>query len=231
MDAAKHFVILILALETAYISVVFAEELQVYQEPEVNATVGDRTRLGCAFNTSSGQVGIGSFKWYRVRSDGKRREVSNETHPAGVVTSDHFRTNKDASLYLLHPHTYDSGVYYCEVELLSAGRRTGNGTVLAVYPRSKEEQSNSADASFSQNTLLLAAGAGGALIVLITIGVRCCKTQRGTEKKKNLKKKDKSVAQAPADELQYVQLNLKRPRKDRVQNIDHVEYATVHTRR
>ncbi|KAK6470045.1 natural cytotoxicity triggering receptor 3-like [Huso huso] len=248
MDSAKHFIILILALETAYISVVFAEELRVYQEPEVNATVGDRTRLGCAFNTSSGQVGIGSFKWYRVRSNGKRSEVSNETHPAGVVTSHEFRTNKDASLYLLHPHTYDSGVYYCEVELLSAGRRTGNGTVLAVYRRSKEEQSDSAEASFSQKTLLLAAGAGGALIVLITIAVRCCKTQRGTgaapptsqpasrdcdvygqlpmkKKKKNLKKKDKSVAQAPADELQYVQLNLKRSRKDRVQNIDHVEFT------
>ncbi|KAK6469610.1 natural cytotoxicity triggering receptor 3-like [Huso huso] len=146
MDAAKRFILLILALETAYISVVFAEELRVYQEPEVNATVGNRTRLGCAFNTSSGQVGIGSFKWYRVRSDGKRSEVSNETHPAGVVTSREFRTNKDASLYLLHPHTYDSGVYYCEVELLSAGRRTGNGTVLAVYQRSKENQDSGSSA-------------------------------------------------------------------------------------
>ncbi|MGH0154365.1 UNVERIFIED_CONTAM: hypothetical protein FKN15_026930 [Acipenser sinensis] len=86
----------------AYISVVFAEELQVYQEPEVNATVGDRTRLECAFNTSSGQDEQG-----RV---------------------------------IVHPHTYDSGVYYCEVELLSEGRRTGNGTVLAVYPRSKVER-------------------------------------------------------------------------------------------
>ncbi|KAK6470024.1 natural cytotoxicity triggering receptor 3-like isoform X2 [Huso huso] len=141
------FIIILLSwVAAAYISVVFAEELQVYQEPEVNATAGDRTRLGCAFNTSSGQVGTGSFKWYRVRSDGKRSEVSNETHRAGVVTSHEFRTNKDASLYLLHPHTYDSGVYYCEVELLSAGRRTGNGTVLAVYPRSKENQDSRSSA-------------------------------------------------------------------------------------
>ncbi|MGH0128045.1 UNVERIFIED_CONTAM: hypothetical protein FKN15_036090, partial [Acipenser sinensis] len=132
-----HFSYIFRTFSSAYISGVFAEELQVYQEPEVNVTVGERTRLGCAFNTSSGQVGIGSFKWYRVQSDGKRSEVSNETHPAGVVTSDQFRTNKDASLFLLHPHTYDSGLYYCEVELLSAGRRTVNGTVLAVYPRSK----------------------------------------------------------------------------------------------
>ncbi|XP_077307688.1 uncharacterized protein LOC143927471 [Lithobates pipiens] len=112
------------------------QTLGVYQILNISATEHDTVTLFCNFTFNGTFTGYN--KWYR--HDVKGPEVTNSSKGyigrVSIVSPADFIYQKSANLHLHRLTLSDSGLYICEVTLMTSPLRTahGNGTYLHVEP-------------------------------------------------------------------------------------------------
>ncbi|XP_067865368.1 signal-regulatory protein beta-2-like isoform X8 [Heterodontus francisci] len=109
--------------------------IRVIQTPSfINATEGQSVILNCTYE---GPSGVGVFKWFKNTEDGA--EVTDQAAEySGRITrasADDFKGKRDASINIKDLRHYDSGKYYCKVELMGFQEQYGQGTTLNVMRR------------------------------------------------------------------------------------------------
>ncbi|XP_038671257.1 uncharacterized protein LOC119975537 [Scyliorhinus canicula] len=109
-----------------------AGSITVIQNPMlINATEGQSVLLNCTYE---GPSGVGVFKWYKNNND--TLEVSEKSvELRGRVSraiAEVFRAKREASITVTDLMPYDSGIYYCHVEVLGPQGKCGPGTTLNV---------------------------------------------------------------------------------------------------
>ncbi|XP_067865773.1 protein turtle homolog B-like isoform X2 [Heterodontus francisci] len=116
-----------------------AERFTVIQKlSRTLAEAGQTVFLPCTCTASVSM--IGSYSWYKDGRNGIK--VSNETAEyRGRIyrhSEDFFHTG-DASILMKDVRVNDSGVYYCQVQLMQLGEKYGAGTSLTVRGSNAEK--------------------------------------------------------------------------------------------
>ncbi|XP_067865098.1 natural cytotoxicity triggering receptor 3-like [Heterodontus francisci] len=114
--------------------------IRVIQTPPfISATEGQSVILNCTYE---GPSGVGVFKWFKNTEDGA--EVTDQAvEYSGRITrasADDFKGKRDASINITDLRHYDSGIYYCKVELMGFQEKQGQGTTLNVVLRGLQFQ-------------------------------------------------------------------------------------------
>ncbi|XP_040263572.1 uncharacterized protein LOC120979092 [Bufo bufo] len=120
-------------------------KIQVYQIPEVHATLGSDVTLPCTYNVSGvEEATIGSYKWYRhlVKTELEVSD-SNENFTGRISRADteQFISNRDAHITIHNVVISDTASYFCAVSFLEGGGISGcgAGTLLNVTDRIQNE--------------------------------------------------------------------------------------------
>ncbi|XP_067865363.1 natural cytotoxicity triggering receptor 3-like isoform X3 [Heterodontus francisci] len=141
--------------------------IRVIQTPSfINATEGQSVILNCTYE---GPSGVGVFKWFKNTEDGA--EVTDQAAEySGRITrasADDFKGKRDASINIKDLRHYDSGKYYCKVELMGFQEQYGQGTTLNVMRKLLVEPSTekSSESLLHFTLMYISAGALGTLIL------------------------------------------------------------------
>ncbi|XP_028648951.2 natural cytotoxicity triggering receptor 3-like [Erpetoichthys calabaricus] len=119
------------------------QQLSVFQPSRLEVVEGATVHLPCVFNTTqSKQRYVGTPVWKRS-SSAAPSVFEDRTLKARLSKADDedFASKGDASLYLSNVRETDSDVYYCEVEVVSAGKASGNGTTLLIKSKHRNHRS------------------------------------------------------------------------------------------
>ncbi|XP_053325032.1 natural cytotoxicity triggering receptor 3-like [Spea bombifrons] len=111
--------------------------LHVTQMPSASAVPGSNITLECTYGLSSlYEMSAGSFKWYRHVLNGDEISNTNKHYKGRIVRTnqDDFKKKKLANIELQRVEITDTGIYICEVSVISITTITeyGKGTFLNV---------------------------------------------------------------------------------------------------
>ncbi|XP_053325031.1 natural cytotoxicity triggering receptor 3-like [Spea bombifrons] len=111
--------------------------LHVTQRPSASAVPGSSITLECNYGLSSlYEMSAGSFKWYRHVLNGDEISLTNKHYKGRIVRTngDDFMKKKLANIELQRLELTDTGIYICEVSVISITNITeyGKGTFLNV---------------------------------------------------------------------------------------------------
>ncbi|XP_039594836.1 natural cytotoxicity triggering receptor 3-like [Polypterus senegalus] len=110
------------------------QQLSVFQPSRLEVVEGATVHLPCVFNTTQSQQRYVGIPVWKKGSSAAATVFEDRTLQARLSKADDedFASKGDASLYLSNVTETDSDVYYCEVEVMGAGKASGNGTTLLI---------------------------------------------------------------------------------------------------
>ncbi|XP_078075384.1 uncharacterized protein LOC144497820 [Mustelus asterias] len=100
----------------------------VVQRPgSVHIFQGESVILNCSFQLQ----GLGTYSW---RRDDNPIDFDSPRYKNRIVKADQhaFNSRKDASIRIKNMTECESGIYYCEIEILGKPKQSGNGTSVTV---------------------------------------------------------------------------------------------------
>ncbi|XP_033909163.2 natural cytotoxicity triggering receptor 3-like [Acipenser ruthenus] len=113
---------------------VACQNIIVFQPPTVEVTEGEKAHLKCTFNSTAEDSVTGSAIWKKGCETAKSL-LEHDDQMKGrleMANARDFKTKHDASIYIHNVTERDSGIYYCELDLVSVGKLIGSGTYLNV---------------------------------------------------------------------------------------------------
>ncbi|XP_067830063.1 uncharacterized protein [Heptranchias perlo] len=105
-----------------------AETSTIVQYPSsVTLFEGESVILNCTFRIS----GVGTYKW---RKDSSHLDFDSPRYKKGLKKADKdaFNDRRDASIQIMNMTQCESGVYYCEIEIMGEPKAVGRGTSVTV---------------------------------------------------------------------------------------------------
>ncbi|KAG2463088.1 NCTR3 protein, partial [Polypterus senegalus] len=119
------------------------QQLSVFQPSRLEVVEGATVHLPCVFNTTQSQQRYVGIPVWKKGSSAAATVFEDRTLQARLSKADDedFASKGDASLYLSNVTETDSDVYYCEVEVMGAGKASGNGTTLLIKSKHRNHRS------------------------------------------------------------------------------------------
>ncbi|XP_051899784.1 uncharacterized protein LOC127586044 isoform X2 [Pristis pectinata] len=113
-----------------------ANKYPVHQTPALlHVFEGDDLVLNCTFEFN----GILTYNWQK---DGCPIDFISGRYKNRVVLPDKnvFKTKKDASIQIKNVTLFDSGMYHCQLDVMSKGKYKGDGTLVIVRDICRKER-------------------------------------------------------------------------------------------
>ncbi|XP_067865603.1 natural cytotoxicity triggering receptor 3-like isoform X2 [Heterodontus francisci] len=101
---------------------------QIIQRPiSVRVFQGDSVILNCTFRLE----GLGTYSW---RRDNSVIDFESPKYKKRVIKADYnaFKLRRDASIQINNMTECDSGIYYCEIDIMGKQKLVGNGSSVIV---------------------------------------------------------------------------------------------------
>ncbi|XP_072329661.1 uncharacterized protein [Scyliorhinus torazame] len=135
---------------------------RVVQAPaSIHIFQGGNVTLNCSFRLD----GLGTYSW---RRDDSPIDFDSPRYKQRIIKADQeaFKSRKDASIHIKHMTECESGIYYCEIEMLGKPKQTGNGTLVTVeHVCDKSRPFN----NFTFDWMWIAVAGGVALLVTLAL--------------------------------------------------------------
>ncbi|XP_069771691.1 uncharacterized protein [Narcine bancroftii] len=106
-----------------------SNKLQVFQvHDSLSIMKGSNLTLNCTFDLD----GVATYKWFK---DGCPMNFKSQRYKHRIVppTPDAFKNRKDASIQMKNVMLFDSGIYLCQIDVMSKGKYNGSGTSVSVH--------------------------------------------------------------------------------------------------